>query len=227
MGQPGRGLSAVIFDMDGLMLDTERIAVDAWMRAGADCGCEIPLSVVVETVGRDVRSARAYFEQVLGPSFDYDRVRPLRLRYAAEAIERHGVPVKDGLAELLDVLAGRGVLRAVATSTERSRAEALLSGAQLSQQFDVVVCGDEVKHGKPAPDIFLLAAERLRVSPSRCLVLEDSDMGILAATNAQMRAFLIPDIKAPSPETVALADRVFPNLRAVASCLSEAFAAQG
>jgi HAD superfamily hydrolase (TIGR01509 family) len=227
MGQPGRDLAAVILDMDGLMFDTERIAVDAWMRAGADCGCPIPESVIVETVGLDARSARSYLERALGPSFDYDRVRPLRLRYGAETIERQGVPVKPGLAELLDVLANRGVPRAVATSTDRARTESLLSKAHLMDQFDVVVCGDEVEHGKPAPEIFLRAAERLHASPPRCVVLEDSEMGIRAASNAGMRAFLVPDLKTPGPQTVALADRVFPSLHGVASFFSEAFAAQG
>ncbi len=226
MWQPGRGLAAVILDMDGLMFDTERIAIDAWMRAGADCGCPIPRSLIVETVGLDARSARSYLERALGRSFDYGRVRPLRLRYGAEVIEQQGVPVKPGLPELLEVLASRGVPRAVATSTERARAETLLSKANLAAPFDVAVCGDEVERGKPAPDIFLVAAERLRASPPQCLVLEDSEMGIRAARSAGMRAFLVPDLKAPGPETVALTDRVFPSLQAVASFLSEAFAGQ-
>jgi HAD superfamily hydrolase (TIGR01509 family) len=223
MRQPDRAISAVIFDMDGLMFDTERSHVEAWMRAGAECGCPIPESVVVETVGLDAPGARLHFERVLGPSFDYDRVRPLRLRYAAEAIERGGVPVKQGLRELLEMLASRRVPMAVATSTERARAERLLSKAQLSHRFAVVVCGDEVRRGKPAPDIFLLAAERLEASPPRCLVLEDSDMGIRAAKSAGMQAFLVPDLKGPGPQTIALADGVFPSLREVAARLSEAF----
>jgi HAD superfamily hydrolase (TIGR01509 family) len=215
MRQPNRAIAAVIFDMDGLMFDTERIHIDA------DCGCVIPESVIVETVGLDARSARAFLERALGPSFDYGRVRPLRLRYAAEAIERRGVPVKQGLPELLEALASLGVPRAVATSTERARAEMLLSRAHLREQFDVVVCGDDVERGKPAPDIFLLAAGRLRLDPRRCLVLEDSEMGIRAAKAAQMQAFLVPDLKAPAQAILALADGVFPNLRAVASVLSE------
>ena len=213
-------ISAVIFDMDGLMFDTERIAIEAWQRAGRTCHCEIPEALIIRSIGRNVHDTRLLYEQALGSSFDFDHTRALRIKYTDDIIEQRGVPLKDGLFELLDVLTNHAVLKAVATSTERSRAEDLLKKAQVSTRFDAVIYGDEVRHGKPAPDIFLLAADRLRVSPHRCIVLEDSDSGILSAANAKMHPFMIPDIEPPSQDILAVADQVFPDLHAVASYLA-------
>jgi HAD superfamily hydrolase (TIGR01509 family) len=218
-------ISAVIFDMDGLMFDTERIAIEAWQLAGHACNCEIPDSLVIQSFGLNIHDTRMLFEQSLGSSLDFDRIRALRVQYAADIIEQRGVPLKDGLLELLDVLTSHAVLKAVATSTERTRAKHLLRKGQVSTRFDVLVCGDDVRQGKPAPDIFLLSASRLQVTPRQCLVLEDSESGIHAAENADMRRFMIPDIKPPSKEILAVVDQVFPDLHAVATYLSDVFTA--
>ena len=181
--------------------------------------CEIPESLIIQSIGRDVHDTRILYEQALDPIFDFDRTRALRVRYTDEIIERRGIPLKNGLLELLDLLEDHAVLTAVATSTERSRAEALLKKAGLSTRFDTVVYGDEVQHGKPAPDIFLLAADRLRVSTYRCIVLEDSNSGILSAAKADMHPFMIPDIEPLAQGIDAVADRIFPDLHAVSAYL--------
>jgi HAD superfamily hydrolase (TIGR01509 family) len=209
-------ISAVIFDMDGLMFDTERIAIEAWRRAGADSGYHIPEALVIECIGHDSRDTQRRFEKALGQGFDFHHTRRRRFRYAEQHIARHGIPFKEGLLEVLDVLSEQAVPLAVATSTEKSRAEALLGAAGLLERFDTVVFGDDVRRGKPAPDIFLLAAERLAAAPRRCVVLEDSDAGIRAAARARMRPILVPDLKAPTEATVRLALAVFADLREVA-----------
>lgn len=213
-------IAAVIFDMDGLMFDTERIAIEAWQRAGQACHCEIPEPLIIQSVGRNIHDTRVLFTQALGSSLNFDRARALRIQYAADIIEQRGVPLKDGLFELLDVLERYDMFTAVATSTERTRADMLLQKAQVSPRFDVVVCGDEVSRGKPAPDIFLLAAERLQVSPHHCLVLEDSESGVRAAANANMRPVMIPDIKPPSQDMLTIVEHIFPTLHAVASYIT-------
>ncbi|HOO89803.1 MAG TPA: HAD family phosphatase [Syntrophales bacterium] len=212
-------ISAVIFDMDGLMFDTERIAIEAWQRAGRTYHCEIPEALIIQSIGRDVHDTRMLYEQALGSTFDFDCARALRIRYTDDIIEQRGIPLKKGLLELLDLLENHVVLTAVATSTERSRAEVLLEKARLSVRFDAVVYGDEVPHGKPAPDIFLLAADRLRVKPQQCIVLEDSNSGILSAAKAKMRPFMIPDIEPPAQGIDTVADRIFPDLHAVTAYL--------
>jgi HAD superfamily hydrolase (TIGR01509 family) len=221
MAGPHPRITAAIFDMDGLMFDTERIAVQAWQRAGRATGCEISEALVIESMGRDARDARVLFERVLGPSFDFGRTRALRVQYAEEIIDTRGVPVKDGLAELLALLAGRGVRKGLATSAERDRTEALLAKAHLAAHFDVVVCGDEVERGKPAPDIFLRAADRLGVAPAECVVLEDSESGVRAAASAGMRPLMVPDLKPATDEMKSIAERVLPDLRAAAAYLSQ------
>jgi HAD superfamily hydrolase (TIGR01509 family) len=215
MKEPDK-FTAVIFDMDGLMFDTERIAIEAWRKAGADCGHDIPEALVIECIGRNTQDTQRLFEKALGQGFDFHHVRGRRLRYAEQHMARHGIPFKEGLLEVLKVLSDHAVPLAVATSTEKSRAHALLGAAGVFERFDTVVFGDDVCRGKPAPDIFLLAAERLRADPRRCVVLEDSDAGIRAASRARMRPILVPDIKAPTGATLRLAHAVFANLREVA-----------
>lgn len=205
----------VIFDMDGLMFDTERIAVDAWRSAGEQLGFPIPPGLVIETIGLNRRDTEATLLRRLGEGFPYDEARRLRICYAEEIVARNGVPLMEGLFELLDMLDGAGVPKAVATSTERARALRLLDLAGIRSRFDAIVCGDEVERGKPSPDIFLAAAAKLQIDPSGCVVLEDSESGLMAAHRAGMLPVLVPDLKAPSAEALALAFRVFRSLTEV------------
>ncbi|GAK49631.1 HAD-superfamily hydrolase, subfamily IA, variant 3 [Candidatus Moduliflexus flocculans] len=206
------------------MFDTEQVAVDAWKQAGQTCGHDIPESLIIQSVGRNADDTKRLFEQALEPEFDFQQVRALRIQYAADIIEQRGVPVKDGLFELLDVLDHGSVLKAVATSTERIRAETLLRKANVHDRFDAIICGDEVQHGKPAPDIFLLAANRLQTIPYHCFVLEDSEAGIQAAVNAKMHPMMIPDLKPPSQWVLATVKHIFPSLHRAASYFSEKLA---
>jgi HAD superfamily hydrolase (TIGR01509 family) len=152
--------------------------------------------------------------------FPIGEARRLRIQHTEETVARNGVPIKEGLGELLDLLDRSGVMKAVATSTERTRALSLLTLAGVLNRFDAVVCGDEVERGKPHPDIFLAAAAKLGRSPIDCMVLEDSESGLTAAHRAGMRPVLVPDLKAPSQEALALAFRVFPTLTEVQGFLA-------
>lgn len=205
----------VIFDMDGLMFDTERIAVDAWRSAGEQLGFPIPPELVIETIGLNQRDTEATLLRRLGKGFPYEEARRLCIRYTEEIIARNGVPVKEGLFELMEALGSAGVPKAVATSTERARALRLLELAGVRSRFDAIVCGDEVERGKPSPDIFLAAAAKLQIDPACCVVLEDSESGLMAAHRAGMLPILVPDLKAPSAEALALAFKVFRSLTEV------------
>ena len=211
----------VIFDMDGLMFDTERIAVDAWRHAGERLGLTIPAELIIETIGLNRKDTEAVLLRRLGDGFQYEEANRLRLQYAEEAVARDGVPVTEGLEELLDALDSAGIRKAVATSTERARALNLLALAGVLNRFDAVVCGDEVARGKPFPDIFLAAATKLGCNPSDCMVLEDSEAGLTAAHRAGMTPVLIPDLKAPSRGALALAFRTFRSLTEVRRFLSD------
>jgi HAD superfamily hydrolase (TIGR01509 family) len=207
------GPSAVIFDMDGLMLDTERISLRVWQQAAGELGYVLDARVAEAMIGRSAPANRVLLEAHFGPSFSYDALADLaRARYLS-VLAAEGVPRKPGLVELLEFLEARGVPRAVATSTARDLARHKLDRAGVGRYFDVVVGGDEVVDGKPAPDIFLLAADRLGQEPARCVVLEDSGPGIRAARSAGMVPILIPDGREPAADTRALSAFVVDSLR--------------
>jgi HAD superfamily hydrolase (TIGR01509 family) len=206
-------VTAVIFDMDGLMLDTERIALVVWRQAAAELGFDLTDDVAHRMVGRTSATNRLMLQMHFGERFSYDALLALADARYRETLERDGVPRKDGLIELLDDLSARSIPRAVATSTARDLARHKLARAGVASYFDVIVGGTDVAHGKPAPDIFLRAAERLGKRPAECVVLEDSGPGIQGASDAGMIPILIPDGgRVPLPETVARAAYVVESL---------------
>lgn len=198
--------------MDGLMFNTESLAIYTWIEAGESYGIHISESIVVESIGLDIQGAEKVFKKHLGEDFPYHEIRNLRLKYARDYIDENGIPVKKGLQELLDFLDQKPVLKAVATSTERERTEHLLLSAGVKDKFDVVICGDDVSNGKPEPDIFLAAARELNCKKDECVVLEDSANGIIAASRANMIPFLVFDIEKPDKTIKKLAKKSFNSL---------------
>lgn len=214
-------ISLIIFDMDGLMFDTERLAIYTWIKAGQSFGIHIPESIVVESIGRDIQGAEKVFKKHLGQDFPYHEIRSLRLKYAHDYIDENGIPGKKGLYELLEFLDQKPVLKAVATSTERERTEHLLLSAGVKDAFDVIICGDDVGNGKPEPDIFLAAARKLNCKKNESVVLEDSSNGIIAASRANMIPFLVFDIKKPERKIEKLAKKTFNSLLEVRDYLQK------
>ena len=203
---------AVIFDMDGLMIDTERLALKAWQLAGADFGFPISEDIFISMVGRNRWDSDRTLVEVFGTDFPVDAVRKRYRTYVDGWIDEGKLSIKSGLLELLGFLDRVSIRKAVATSTEYERAIYKLSLVNLLERFPIVIAGDQVEKGKPAPDIFLAAALRLAVAPKYCLVLEDSDAGIQAAYDAGMTSVMIPDMKPPSEQSRAFAHRVFGEL---------------
>jgi HAD superfamily hydrolase (TIGR01509 family) len=208
--------------MDGLLLDSERIARDAWQRAAQAHGYDMSHDIYLQVVGRHVRDAERIFTELLGADFPFHAARALRLQYGEEYMAQHGLPTRPGAEALLTFLAERDIPRAVATSTAHNEAWRRLERTDLARYFSLLCSGDEVAHGKPAPDLFLLTAERLGVPPETCIVLEDSGYGIQAAHAAGMTPILVPDLKEPSDEVVALAHAVLPSLHEVKAVLAAA-----
>jgi HAD superfamily hydrolase (TIGR01509 family) len=209
-------IGAVIFDMDGLMLDTEPVYRMAWQRACADCGYELPDALHSRLLGLKTADAEQLLSQEFGRKFSVDNFRSLRREYEPAAFRSYGLRKKTGLDELLTFLASRRIPKAVATSATRERAVPLLKAAWLLEQFDALVTGDEVSNGKPSPDLFVLAARRLGIAETSCLVLEDADAGIIAGHNAGMQVYIVPDLKQPSIAALKLANGLFTSLREVA-----------
>ncbi len=213
-------IAAILFDMDGLMLDTERLLYAAWQRAMADFGYEASEEVFLASVGTTVASTNQLLRAAYGPDFPLEDTNGRTGDYVWQEVDTRGAPLKPGLLALLDFLEARGSPKAVASSSERATIDRLLGSVGLLERFAVTVAGDEVAHGKPAPDIFLLAASRLGVEPGRCLVLEDSEPGARAAHAAGMAVIIVPDLKPPSDETARLAEAVLPDLHAVRAWLA-------
>lgn len=183
---------AVIFDMDGLMLDTESIARLAWKKSGQELGYDLSDEQFASFIGRTTHDSDAMLRDLFGASFSIPALKERITHHWAAHVRVHGIARKAGLVELLDFLDTIPIRKAVATSTRRETALAHL--ADLRGRFEAIAAGDEVRHGKPAPDIFLLAASRLELPPGECLVLEDSLPGVRGARAAGMEVIMVPDL---------------------------------
>lgn len=187
-------LAAVIFDVDGTLLDTERLYIQAWKQAGALLGYPMTDALMYSTRGRDGQTVQRLMAEALGEDFPYDEVRKLRVSLAEEAISREKNLCKPGAMELLTELSRLGIPFAAATTTDKDLTAAHLEAAGLARLVTHRVTGDMVEHSKPAPDIYLKAAALLGVAPGECLAVEDSLTGLAAATAAGMQTVWIPDL---------------------------------
>ena len=205
-------IKAVIFDVDGTLLDTERIYMKAWKEAAAEAGFVMPDSVLQKTRAVNTKDAARIFEEEIGNGFSYQAVRPIRVRIAEEIIRRESPILKPGVLELLAFLEEKGIRLAVASSTNQQGTREHLAESRILDRFEVVVGGDMVTNGKPHPDIFLKAAETLGLAPEACIVVEDSPAGIRAAYAAGMKAVLVPDQAAITQQIIDMADVVLNSL---------------
>lgn len=211
---------AVLFDMDGLMLDSERVITDCHARAAATLGHELPDGYWLQMVGAGDAVCRRLLVERLGEAAAEALLEQSDAYYDAQV--EAGIPHRPGIIALLEWLRGRGVPRAVATSTRNPLASHKLRQAGLAGYFEVVCTASDVAQAKPAPDVYLLAARRLGVEPARCLVLEDSPPGVRAALAAGMTPIQVPDLLAPDAELRALGHRIAPSLEVVLPLLQAA-----
>lgn len=206
--------TAVVFDMDGLLLDTERAYRDVFTAACDAAGFQLTEAHYGALVGTPGDQTRVLLMQWFGPGFPIADVFADCRTALAERF-RHGVPVKDGARELLHLLAERSVPTAIATSTRRSTAMEHLESAGLLPHLRHVVTRDDVQNGKPHPESFLTAARRLEAEPTACLALEDSHHGVRAAHAAGMATVMVPDLLPPTDEVAALCVAVVDSLHDV------------
>jgi len=186
-----------IFDMDGLLLDTERPAIPLWTTAGKMFGWDVDLETVISTLGLSGAGTREIFMERFGPDFPYDKIKEEFRRLYYEKFEK-AIELKAGLITLLDRLSSLKIPLAVATSDYHDSALRNLATAGIQDRVDIIVGGDEISRGKPAPDIFLLAAERLCKRPSECAGFEDSPAGLQALHAAGIRSVFIKDVVMPN-----------------------------
>ena len=212
-------VEAIIFDMDGLLLDSEQIYARVWRDAVAAHGAELTHEHFLSLLGRGRKGALKRIGELFGVAIDLTALNATLEQLETRYFNEHAIPTKPGVDEIFAWITARQFKRALATSTVRERALPRLTRAGIVGHFDALVTGDEVTNGKPAPDIFLLAADRLAVAPAECVVLEDSEQGIRAAVAAGMTAIMIPDLSHPSDEVRALATAVLDSLASVPAAI--------
>lgn len=194
-----RPVRGVIFDMDGLLIDSEALYRDAMMEVAEEFGRKLPLSVFLRMVGLPGPDSRAVAIAHFGDDFPIDDYHAAVWR-SARAKDAFGVALKPGVMELLDHLDAAGLPRAVATSSSHTAVELQLGRNGLLPRFHVIVAAGDYERGKPHPDPFLTAAARLGVDPRHCLALEDSHNGVRAAHAAGMMTVMVPDLLEPTTE---------------------------
>jgi len=200
--------SGVIFDMDGVLFDSERVYIEGYVKYASDYP-DIR-AVSLSCVGATGKRTREIFLDKYGEDFPFDAYYQ-RVR---DYVMSRPVPLKPYVHEIFAYLRQNGIPTALASSTREERVRQMLTGEGLTAYFDAIICGDMVSHSKPHPEIFLVAAERLGIRPEDCYVIEDSFNGIRAAHNAGMHPIMVPDILQPDAEIAAVCAAVLPDLSA-------------
>jgi HAD superfamily hydrolase (TIGR01509 family) len=210
-----------LFDMDGLVLDTEKLYTRFWQEAACACGYPMTKEQALGMRSLNRGAGLAKMQSYFGPDVDYDFIRQKRIELMDAFVEKEGVTLKPGIHELLAFLKERGIKTAIATSSPMERTVLYLTSVGLQNSFDELVSGYMVEKGKPEPDIYLYAAEKLGVKPEECMVLEDSPAGILAAHRAGCVPVMIPDQDEPNEETMKLLYAKAESLTGVIALLEE------
>lgn len=211
-------IDAVLLDMDGTLIDTERVYRTSLASALADLGYTDGLTIAHAMIGLPAVECEIMLFEHYGANLRIDELRRAFVSYKDDML-RDGLPVKDGTLELLDALREADCPMALVTSSSRRGAEEHLTLAGIRSRFDTLVTHDDVVRGKPDPALYLLATERLGLRPHACVAIEDSMPGIAAAQGAGTIPIMVPDILQPSDETRAKCAAVLPDLHAVLAML--------
>lgn len=210
-------INAVIFDMDGVIFDTESLYLKHWCSIFSKYGYEMTKENYVLVMGRGRKVVKEKFLGIYGENLPIDNMYKEKDYELSKYIEENEVPIKEGAYELLEFLKANGYKVALATSAKRGRAMKHLKDSRFENYFDVIITGEDIEKTKPNPEIFLKALERLNIEPKKAVVIEDSIAGIKAAKNAGIFAIHVPDLKEPDEEIIKEADIIVSNLLEVKS----------
>lgn len=197
-------IKGIISDMDGVILDTEKLYVRFWREAASFYGFPVTLEHALGIRSLSGKLAEEKLQGWFGKEFDYNAVRQKRIELMDEFVNQNGVEPKPGAKALLSYIKDNGYALALATATPVDRAGRYLKSVELYSFFDQIVSAREVKRGKPAPDIYLCAAKRLGLDPEECIALEDSQNGIRSAFAAGCKTIMVPDLDQPTEEIMPL-----------------------
>ncbi|MCM1314235.1 MAG: HAD family phosphatase [Prevotella sp.] len=205
-------IKGAVFDMDGLMFDTEKLLVRFWKESARSYGYNMTDENVFEIRSLSRKYSIPLLKGIFGEDFPFNEVRSRRITLMNEYIDTYGFYVKKGLFELLDFLKENNYLIAVATATDRERAECYLKKTDVYKYFNAVICGDMVRNGKPEPDIYLTATAELGLPPEVCVAFEDSPNGIKSAYSAGCKVIMIPDLTQPDDVIKSMLSGVYESL---------------
>jgi len=208
-------IKAVIFDMDGLMIDSERVTFEGYQHVMKKMGLTITHDFYLQLLGKPIKGIFQCFYDTYGNDFPIESVIKEVHQYMAELFETEGVPLKDGLLSLLEYLKANNYKTIVATSSNRDRVDTILARANITDYFDDSICGDEVTKGKPNPEVFLKSCEKLGVHTDEAIVLEDSEAGIQAAHSANIPVLCVPDMKYPTEPYASMTTKIINSLNDV------------
>lgn len=214
-------IEMVIFDMDGLMFDTEALALQVYEKLCRDYGCEYSREFYLSLLGTTEMNANKAFQDRFGQGFPALKFNDELIARLNTLIEQEGLPCKHGLQELLLYLKRQPVKKALGSSNNKSIINRYLQIAKLQNEFDSIISGDDVLQGKPDPAIFLESCHMLKINPRHAVVLEDSEKGVEAAAAAGIRCILVPDLLEPSLRHQELAWATVRNLLEVKTLLQQ------
>ena len=199
-----RPIRGILFDMDGLVLDTEKLFTRFWIEACRFYGFPMTMEQALGMRALGGPAGEQQLQSYFGPTADYRQIRAKRIELMEAFIDQNGVEPKPGIFELLDYLEAHHIRAAITSSSPKARIEKYLTPLGLYHRFTRICSGHEVPHGKPAPDIYLHGAAQLGLPPEECLALEDAPAGILSAYRAGCLPVMIPDLDQPDKETLPL-----------------------
>ena len=212
-------IKAIIFDMDGLMIDSERVTFECYQERLKDMNLTMDEEFYKTLLGKPIKGIYQRFYDVYGNDFPIENVIQDVHQLMAERFETEGVPVKKGLVELLHYLKDNNYKTIVATSSNRNRVDKILAQAKITEFFDDSICGDEVTKGKPNPEVFLKSCQKLGVNVDEAIVLEDSEAGIQASYDANIKVICIPDMKYPEKQYEEKTFKILKDLTEVTAYL--------
>jgi HAD superfamily hydrolase (TIGR01509 family) len=207
-------IKAVVFDMDGVLIDTEKHYIEAWVEAARGAGFDFRREHALMLRSLDVGMACRLMKGIFGEDFDYYAIREVRRGLVAARLEKYGLEKKSGIDELLAYLKEKNIKTAVATATPIELTYEHLEKIGIRDKFDRIVSAKQVEHGKPAPDVYLYACSEIGENPSDCIAIEDSPNGIKSAYAAGCHPIMVPDLTQPD-------DEIRPLLYGVADTLSD------
>ena len=214
-------IKAILFDMDGTLIDDEKFTISSKIIEGKKYGYIVKRKDVLMSLGMSRESSRKHFRSIYGEDFPVDELAYQRFAYILNSMKKNGIKLKPYVKKIIRFCKQNDINIGICTSTTREKVIEYSKYGDLFEHFDFIVTGDEIKNGKPSPDIFLKGLELSKVNKEECLVIEDSNIGVEAALNAGLEVIMIPDLVRPLGKTLINRVKVYKNLNEVIEFIKE------